>query len=148
MSYHVSELNTYLSDMDTSSHIPSKRPRLEANNEETERGITRCEELWYTDGSIVIEAEDTQFRVYKGILSSQSETFRDMFSIPQPPSAQHELVEGCPVVKVGDTAKDWKYVFLELFEKRYIHSYNDLCGLITISTVIYPLDQHRWPSTL
>ena len=40
--------------------------------------------LWWEDGNIIIEAETTRFRVYKGLLVTQSEIFRDMFLIPHP----------------------------------------------------------------
>lgn len=103
--------------MDSSSNIPVQRPGFDAQTQGTV--ITRCDELWYKDGSIVIEAETTQFRVYQGVLAAQSDVFADMFSIPQPPTEQRgELVEGCPVVKVQDTAIDWTYVLEALIARR------------------------------
>ncbi|KZP02293.1 hypothetical protein FIBSPDRAFT_686775, partial [Athelia psychrophila] len=62
--------------------------------------------IWYHDGNVVLQAEGTRWKVHQGILAESSSVFRDMFSIPQPPSRDTELVEGCPVVQLSDTAKD------------------------------------------
>ena len=72
---------------------------------------------WFDDGTIVIQAGDTQFRAYRGILTVCSPIFHDMFSIPQPPTGE-DYVEGCPVVHVSDSAEDWKYVLRALCERR------------------------------
>lgn len=74
-------------------------------------------EPWYEDGNIVLEAESTQFRIFRGILSASSSIFRDMFSMPQP-SESECLVEGCPVVRLSDPAEDWKYVLKALHDRR------------------------------
>ena len=75
----------------------TKRPRVEGDEEpSTPVTYTREADLWYDDGDIVIQAETTQFRVSKGVLASFSDIFKDMFSIPQPPSDK-EVVDGCPV---------------------------------------------------
>lgn len=61
-------------------------------------------ELWFEDGTIVLEAEATQFRVYRGILAANSAIFRDMFGLCQP--AEEDTVDGCPIVRLHDSAKD------------------------------------------
>lgn len=63
-------------------------------------------ELWFKDGSMVLQAENTWFKVHQGILSVSSTVFSDMFLAPQP--AGELLVEGCPIVHLSDTAKDIK----------------------------------------
>src|ERR1700691_2264130 len=75
-------------------------------------------EPWFDDGNIILQAESTQFRVYRGILSGSSQVFADMFSVPQP-AAKTELVEGCPIIHVSDTAKDWQAVLETLYQRRY-----------------------------
>ena len=72
--------------------------------------LTRCSHLWYSDGSIVLQAETTVFRVYSGILSQYSPVFRGLFTVPQPESP--EQYDGCPLVKLPDAERDIRY-FLE-----------------------------------
>lgn len=59
-------------------------------------GLIRVAELWFDDGSIIIRAENTLFKVYKGTLMQQSELFHDLLTLPQPTDA--ETIDGCHVV--------------------------------------------------
>jgi hypothetical protein len=63
---------------------------------------------WFDDGNIVLEAEQMQFRVYRGILSENSVIFKDMFNLSRPGSEAE--VEGCPVVHLSDRADDLRMV--------------------------------------
>ncbi|KAJ7218778.1 hypothetical protein B0H12DRAFT_1241551 [Mycena haematopus] len=65
--------------------------------------------IWMPYGDIVLQAESTQFRVNRDVLAQQSSVFKDMFGVPLP---DESTVEGCPIVRVSDTAKDW---FLQSF---------------------------------
>ncbi|KAJ6500863.1 hypothetical protein C8R45DRAFT_979375 [Mycena sanguinolenta] len=60
----------------------------------------RVQELWFDDGTIVIQAGNSLYCVYRGALASRSSVFRDMLSFPQP--LQSDLVKGCPFVKLPD----------------------------------------------
>lgn len=66
--------------------------------------LTPCSELWYADGTVVLQAEHTLFRVYKGVLAQYSVIFRDLFAVPQP--VVQEQYEGCPLVCLPDAAGD------------------------------------------
>ncbi|KAJ7167231.1 hypothetical protein C8R43DRAFT_984555 [Mycena crocata] len=44
----------------------------------------RSTDVWFDDGTVILQAEQTLFRVYRGVLAAQSTIFRDMFSISQP----------------------------------------------------------------
>jgi hypothetical protein len=74
-------------------------------------------EPWFDDGNIILEADSTRFRVYRGILSASSPIFADMLSVPQPTTST-EILEGCPVVCVSDPAKDWQIVLETLYQRR------------------------------
>ncbi|KAL4252264.1 hypothetical protein ABKN59_002585 [Abortiporus biennis] len=80
--------------------------------------LKRCPELWFDDGTIIIRAEDTLFRVYAGQLSRCSPVFKDTFSLPQPPLADgvNELYEGCPLVVLNDSAADIEAFLLAIFD--------------------------------
>lgn len=64
--------------------------------------------LWFPDGSIVFRAENTLFRVYKGILATQSAFFRSMFELSQGEMGNERLIEGCRIITVYDPAKDFE----------------------------------------
>jgi hypothetical protein len=70
--------------------------------------------LWFEDGSLVIQAGTSQFRVYRGTLAARSPVFQDMLSFPQPPNA--DLVDGCPVVRLPDAATEVTSFLKALFE--------------------------------
>jgi len=79
-----------------------KRARTSDSNSS---GFTKSAGFWFPDGSVVIQAQFTQFRVHMSILSLHSTVFRDMFQIPQPENAEI-FIEGCPLVQVSDSTED------------------------------------------
>ena len=79
--------------------------------------------LWFQDGSIILRAERTLFRVHMSQLSRQSLLFKDMFTLPQPSNSieqddedntvlaaptgpDDESIQGCPVIPLYDDPKD------------------------------------------
>ncbi|KAJ7611824.1 hypothetical protein FB45DRAFT_803914 [Roridomyces roridus] len=77
----------------------------------------RAPELWFEDGNLVIQAENSHFRVHRGILAACSPVFQDMLSFPQPPDS--ELVEGCPIVRLQDSAEEVAVFLKALFKPNY-----------------------------
>ncbi|KAJ7604133.1 hypothetical protein FB45DRAFT_851340 [Roridomyces roridus] len=77
----------------------------------------RAPELWFEDGNIVIQAENSQFRVHRGILAACSPVFQDMLSFPQPPDS--DLVDGCPIVRLPDSAEEVDVFLKALFQPNY-----------------------------
>lgn len=85
---------------------------------------------WFDDGNILLQAEDTLFRVYKGILRKASAVFDDMLSFPQPeaglnPRLGDNLTVGidersCPVVEMHETAKDIELFLCAVHNPRYV----------------------------
>lgn len=61
---------------------------------------------WFEDGNIVLQAEGTLFRVYKGILRLRSGLFDDLFSLPLGPTEHMKTYDSCPLVVVQETAKE------------------------------------------
>ncbi|KZP04934.1 hypothetical protein FIBSPDRAFT_1045358 [Athelia psychrophila] len=76
--------------------------------------------IWYPDGNIILQAEGTQWRVHKSILAQSSSIFQDMFSIPQPPPIDTELVEDCPIVHLSDSAEEVEYVLQAICQREYV----------------------------
>ncbi len=79
-------------------------------------------DLWFSDGSVVLQAESTLFRVHKSQLARRSVVFSDMFTLPQPVVATShatiadETSEGCPVVSLHDSAEDVANLLLALYD--------------------------------
>ncbi|KAF5336423.1 hypothetical protein D9611_006485 [Ephemerocybe angulata] len=78
--------------------------------------ITRSD-IWFFDGSIVLEAERTQFRVHQAFLARNSSVFSDVFSIPH--ADDEPKVEGCPVLQLQDSAEDIKHMLLAVYDRCY-----------------------------
>ena len=89
---------------------PSQRPAKRARTTSDAPAVERHPEVWLSDGNIVVVAQNTAFRIHKSVVSLHSPVFRDLFSIPQPPSTadgtDDETVDDCRVVRVSDTSYD------------------------------------------
>ncbi|KAJ7450934.1 hypothetical protein B0H11DRAFT_2289112 [Mycena galericulata] len=53
---------------------------------------------------LIIQADNTLFRVSRDLLAYHSSVFRDMLSLPTPKDA--EMMDGCPFVNLPDSAED------------------------------------------
>ncbi|KAJ7500813.1 hypothetical protein B0H11DRAFT_1994564 [Mycena galericulata] len=69
---------------------------------------TPLQKLWFPDGDIVLEIESRLLKVHRARLEC-SAIFADMLSLPQPPDAAADYVDGCPfVLLAGDALADWE----------------------------------------
>lgn len=100
------------SEYNTAKNLPLA-PTNHSESKPVSGPITRSQDFWFEDGSMIIQAESMQFRVYRGLLERHSTIFNDMFQVPQP--AEESMVDGCPVVVVSDRAKDWENLLSLLF---------------------------------
>ena len=103
---------------------PQKRRRedeqADGNTGRSDVDVMKSTRFWFRDGTVVIQAGNTQFRIHWGVLSARSDFFNDMFSIPQP--ADEQTVEGCPVVIVYDAAEDWEILLNVFYYSRCVVS--------------------------
>lgn len=85
----------------------------------------RHSSLWFIDGSVVLKAENTLFRVHISQLSRRSLFFRDLFSLPQPQQDQNQpagwigcdgTYDGCPLLVLHDSAEDLANLLLSLYD--------------------------------
>ena len=81
-----------------------------------ERLFTRCEDVWFDDGTVVLQAETTVFKVYRGVLKAQSPFFNDLFALPQQDSEQLEKYGDCPLVTMPDLAADARVFLKAIFD--------------------------------
>ncbi|KAF7315146.1 BTB domain-containing protein [Mycena indigotica] len=96
---------------------PAKRPRTDDPPLEPTT-ITRSD-IWHMDGSVILQALTTQFRVHWGLLTMHSTVFKDMYALPQP-NASEPTVEGCPVVEVHDDPVDLQNLLKALYNPTYL----------------------------
>jgi len=129
---------------------------------------TKHADLWFCDGSVILQADSTLFRVHKSQLSRRSTVFSDMFTLPQPPvmtthaTLADETHEGCPIVKLYDSAEDVANLLLALYDGPKFgnndpHDFAVVSGILRLSTK-YAIDSLRskaithlniaWPTTL
>ncbi|KAJ7181324.1 hypothetical protein C8R43DRAFT_1170098 [Mycena crocata] len=74
---------------------------------ETPANLVRSTDFWFEDGTIIVQVENTLYRLHRGLLASRSTVFRDTFSIPQPEEESSTQIDGCPAVQLHDRAKDF-----------------------------------------
>ncbi|KAF6747909.1 hypothetical protein DFP72DRAFT_972011 [Ephemerocybe angulata] len=80
--------------------------------------IKRSPEFWFHDGSVVLQADQTQFQVHKAILERHSTVFKDVFAMPHPEG--EPTVDGRAILHVQDSAEEIQYMLSALYD----HSYN------------------------
>jgi hypothetical protein len=92
--------------------------------------LERHSDLWFDDGSVICQAENTLFKVHMSQLARHSVCFRDMFSLPQPVSrrcSSTDLASTCitgnsqqsyriPVIQLHDSAEDVGNLLTALYD--------------------------------
>ncbi|KAH9935080.1 hypothetical protein B0H21DRAFT_76663 [Amylocystis lapponica] len=122
-------------------------------------GLVRSD-FWFADGNIVLLVGRAAFKVHRGQLERQSDVFRDLFLIPQPPN--QETIDGCFWVELHDSASDVLFLLRALYDGLYFkqssaHDFPAIAAVLRLSTK-YLIDTLRercllrlesdWPSTL
>ncbi|KAJ6519009.1 hypothetical protein C8R45DRAFT_885247 [Mycena sanguinolenta] len=98
------------------SQPPAKRRRDE-RDENLPIMLTRSE-VWISDGNVVLQAENTQFRVHLGVLARHSAVFRDMQGLAQ--TTDERSVEGCPIIQLSDDPTDVEYLLNALYNPTFL----------------------------
>ncbi|KAF8148678.1 hypothetical protein B0H34DRAFT_668422 [Crassisporium funariophilum] len=78
----------------------------------------RVEGLWFEDGNLILQAENSLFRIYSGFLAARSSVFRDMLAFP-PPEEGNTIMDGCYIVPVYDSAKDMTYFLKAIIDSAF-----------------------------
>ncbi len=101
---------------------------------DTETGalLTRHNDLWFDDGSIICRAQDTLFRVHMSQLARRSVYFRDMFSVPRGQSTDAAQlrygglrefgvdVDVTSIIHLYDSAEDAGNLLTALYDGPYV----------------------------
>ncbi|KAK7025111.1 BTB domain-containing protein [Favolaschia claudopus] len=93
------------------SSPPAKRQR-------TEDAPPTRSSTWRSDGNVVLQAGNTQYRVHWSVLALHSPVFHDMHGLPQP--AEQATVEGCPVVELPDDPQDVEHLLTALYTPTFL----------------------------
>ncbi|KAJ7746304.1 hypothetical protein B0H16DRAFT_1854665 [Mycena metata] len=101
-----------MSNDDSALQRPPKRLREDANFANP-TPLTRSE-IWMPYGDVVLQAQSTLFKVNRDILAKHSSVFQGLFLVPQSPN--QEMMEGCPIVEVSDSASDIKLLLTALYD--------------------------------
>ncbi|KAJ7237036.1 hypothetical protein B0H12DRAFT_1190796 [Mycena haematopus] len=94
-----------------STSRPAKRRRTK--NAPKAGCVTRSDGIWHTDGSVVLQAEQTQWKVHWTILALHSSYFRDLHAQPHPPKPSD--IDGCPIIELSDDAQDVEDILKALY---------------------------------
>ncbi|KAK6966446.1 hypothetical protein R3P38DRAFT_3246219 [Favolaschia claudopus] len=81
--------------------------------------VVREESLWFSDGTLVLQAGNYLFRLSPGILSAKSIVFQDMLAFPQPEDGP--MYDGCPLVHLPDPGQDAMYFLKAIFHYESVH---------------------------
>ncbi|KAJ7031839.1 hypothetical protein C8F04DRAFT_1109261 [Mycena alexandri] len=81
--------------------------------------LRKAEALWFSPDVVILRADTHIFRVFAAILKAQSSVFADMFTFPQPPSADMESIDGFPVVEVHDKPEDVEVFLKAIFDSSF-----------------------------
>jgi hypothetical protein len=79
--------------------------------------------LWFDDGSLVIQASTVRYRVHRTILCRHSAIFRDMVAMPQQdgPSNSEHTFDGCPLVRMMDSPDDLTMLLEAIYNPEYVY---------------------------
>lgn len=97
----------------------SAAAQVDKTESDDDRSILRHPDLWFSDGSVVLRAESTLFRVHISQLARRSLFFRDLFSLPQPAKDTIGLdgtFDDCPLLVLHDSAEDLSNLLKALYD--------------------------------
>ncbi|KAI0345786.1 hypothetical protein BDW22DRAFT_1426440 [Trametopsis cervina] len=111
---------------------PAQAPAQERRRIEGEVNYIRDQDIWLSDGNIVIIVEDPDdpfmrtfaLKCHRSVLARHSQVFNTLFTLPQSPEAEEEY-DGAPVVRLSDPYKDLKSLIQMLYDPLTIPTPNN-----------------------
>ncbi|KAI1795320.1 hypothetical protein LXA43DRAFT_1090970 [Ganoderma leucocontextum] len=105
------------------------------------RNLEHHPEFWFDDGNIVLIAQHTGFRIFRGLLAAQSTVFADMFASAS--SQADETLDGCPVVHLSESHLDLAHLLRILLptsplcypttNSEVIRSFNEVAAVVRLA---------------
>jgi hypothetical protein len=92
------------------------KPEEQANADSASSDVkwTRHPDWYMDDGSVVLLAESTVFRVYLRWFGKKSEVFSQLASFDNVQPLDSEMYDGCPLIRLSDTAQDLDYLLVAM----------------------------------
>ncbi|KAJ7102721.1 hypothetical protein C8R44DRAFT_808425 [Mycena epipterygia] len=82
--------------------------------------LNRVEDLWFEEDNLIIRAENSIFRVSRGVLAARSPVFRSMlFDLPKPNPERTIIMYGCPVIQLRHSPEDVTYFLKAIFDSEF-----------------------------
>ncbi|TRM56098.1 hypothetical protein BD626DRAFT_414695, partial [Schizophyllum amplum] len=79
--------------------------------------VDRVKDLWFEDGSVVIQTQERAFRVHRGVLALHVRVFDDIFAFPSPES--QPIYEGVPLAEFPDDGQDMEHFLRAIYFPQY-----------------------------
>ncbi|KAJ7479367.1 hypothetical protein B0H11DRAFT_2027133 [Mycena galericulata] len=111
---------------------------MDTVSDPTERSL-----LWFSNDTLVLQAEDMVFRVSVSLLTTRSSVYRDMVAFPQSGLDPLEQMDGSPVVRLHDAAADVEVFLRAIFDSSYFMpppADTDLVDLLGILRLAHKYD--------
>jgi len=97
---------------------------------------------WLDDGSVILQAQSTFFKVHRSVLARNAEIFADTFQMPQPdtPADEQVVIDGCPVLSLTDDPTELGHFLRALYDgQKYfagdvILPFEAITGLVRLGT--------------
>ncbi|KAJ7830087.1 hypothetical protein B0H14DRAFT_2451649 [Mycena olivaceomarginata] len=104
-------------------------------------------DFWFSDGTVIIRAQNTLYRVYGGFLASRSKVFHDTFSVPQPLATQEgiDTIGGCHVLYLHDKAKDFTF-FLRVLHSGPSYKTCPVSNFVELKSILRLSDKYDVPT--
>ncbi|KDR77427.1 hypothetical protein GALMADRAFT_245620 [Galerina marginata CBS 339.88] len=124
---------------------PAKRPRIDDGDLGQHEGdgthsvvAQQHPKFWFEDGNVILQAGSMQFKVHRSVLSSQSQIFKDMFSLPQPvrSSIADANTQSCPTVVLHDTPNEIENLISLLYDTLRVHSFREKATISVLETML------------
>lgn len=124
------------------THIPRlpERTAVEPKSatSDSDAGMVQHSEMWFDDGTIIIQAEDTQFRVYKGTLCRVSSVLREQVESMEALKDKNK----CPIFRLVDSATDVARVLRAIFDRWYVYLFVSSVAFNALMPFIQVLPRH------
>ncbi|KAM5539630.1 hypothetical protein V8D89_006739 [Ganoderma adspersum] len=128
-----------------SEFLTTNAPSASDGHLNRDLNLTRHEDLWFDDGSVVLLARETGFRVFRSLLAVHSTVFADMFS--KSSSSNAEMFEGCPVIHLSDSPEDVTH-FLRVLFPTELSQQTRILDFHQISAIIRLAHKYNFPDLL